>query len=204
MRLILARHGQTQWNLERRVQGVSDIELNDLGRRQAEALSLRLTKEPLAACYSSPLQRARATAEAIAAPHNLKVTTDERLMEMDQGDLEGMKGEDMRRDYGELLKGWTDDPSNLRIPGGETLVELQERAWAAVADLLNTHQQDKTVLVVSHSFTIRTIICKAIGLELKHFRSLGQELAAVNTLSFGERGAVLSALNDTCHLRDKD
>ena len=199
MRLYLVRHGETDWNKEGRVQGRSDQELSPLGLRQAQFLGEALRAEPIAAVYSSPLRRAFETAEAIARFHSLCVEPEEGLVEMDHGHLDGLLMEDMRRDYGGFLEEWRVESADLHVPGGESLVELQARAWAAVEGILGRHPQD-TVVAVSHFFAIITIIAKALNLDLAYARRLRQDLGALSILDFGERGPALSRLNDSHHL----
>ena len=200
MRLILVRHGQTDWNVERRLQGSTDKELNELGRKQAECLADLLKDEPLVAIYASPLKRATETARIIARPHGLSLQTAPCLMELDQGDLEGLTHQDLVTNHADLLKRWAENPGPVKMPGGESLQELQDRAWSCIQRLMAQHNQG-SVAVVSHNLTILSIICKAIQLDLSCFRRLRQEPASVSILDLGERGITLVALNDTCHLK---
>src|SRR5512144_1584010 len=103
MRLILVRHGETLWNETKRFQGISDIELSSKGRAQACSLSRSLNKEPVAAIYTSPLIRARQTAACIARHHACPVVVVEGLKEINQGKLEGLTGEEVRRDYPDFM-----------------------------------------------------------------------------------------------------
>lgn len=199
MKLILVRHGQTLWNQERRSQGLTDVELSPEGRGQAQRLAVALKGEPIGAIYASPLRRARDTAQAIAVEHDLEVRLEPRLQEMNLGDMEGLTGEEMRARYPDLLRQWGQDPAQVRLPGGETLTELQERVGAAIEDLLG-HHRGQLVVAVSHNFAIITALCRAIGLELVHFRRLRMETGATSTLEFGPSGPVLTSLNETCHL----
>lgn len=200
MRLILVRHGQTDWNVERRLQGSTDKELNEAGRKQAECVARLLQDEPLAAVYASPLKRATETASIIAKPHSLQVQTDPCLMELDQGALEGLTQQELRANHADLLQRWAENPGPVKMPGGESLQQLQERAWGCIQRIVAQHN-NSSVVVVSHNLTILSIICQAIQLDLSSFRRLRQEPASVSILDFGERGITLTALNDTCHLK---
>jgi len=200
MRLILVRHGQTDWNVERRLQGSTDNELNKVGRRQAESLAGLLQNEPLVAICASPLKRAMETASVIAKPHGLPVQTDPGLMELDQGELEGLTHQGLQTNHADLLQRWTENPGPVRMPGGESLQELQDRAWSCIQRTVANRDQG-SVVVVSHNLTILSIICKAIQLDLSCFRRLRQEPASISILDFSERGITLTSLNDTCHLK---
>lgn len=200
VRLILVRHGVTQWNQENRALGRADIELNEEGRRQAQGLALALKGERVAAIYSSPLRRAVETAQAIVRFHQGEVKIDGAFIEMDAGELDGLTYEEMRDRYGGFLQEWIRDARSLAMPGGECLEDVQHRAWQGVERILKNHPED-AVVVVSHNFTILCIICKALGLDLSQFRRLRLGLASISILNFGERGTALMLFNDTCHLQ---
>jgi broad specificity phosphatase PhoE len=197
-RMLLIRHGETAWNRESRPQGVSDVPLSEVGRRQAQALGRSLAREPLVAVYSSDLRRALETAAPVAARHGLSVQSDGRLREMDQGVFEGEPIERVRERYGDWLKTWTENPADVRMPGGETLGEVQARSWAALEDI-QAAQQHGTVAVVAHNFTNLTILCTVLNLDLTHFRRLRLGVASVSVIEFG-RWPVVVTLNDTHHL----
>lgn len=176
-----------------------DVELNALGRRQAEAIASSFRDEDLRVVYSSPLRRAFETARLVAEAHGLTVVTDERLKELNQGALEGLTYEMMRAKHADLLKEWREKPATLKLPGGESMEELQARCWDFVQGLPQEHQND-TILVVSHGFAIRSILCKIIGLDLNNFRRMRQSVGARNLVEFGERGWTLVSMNETGHL----
>lgn len=199
MRLILVRHGETQWNNDYRIQGVSDIALNDRGERQAKLVAKRLSNEKIAAIYTSPLKRALATASAIAKYHRLTVATRDGLKELCHGVLEGKTAEEAHRDHGPLVDQWRQDPVNIRVPGGESLLELQARAWKVIEEITERHQGDH-VVAVSHHNTIITILCRFLGLDLSNYRRLRVELGSISIIDEGAWGPIITALNDTHHL----
>ncbi len=197
--IILIRHGETLWNMERRCQGFTDIGLSDTGEQQAMRLSESLRCRTLHAIFSSDLIRAYRTAEIISEPHRLMVRTDSRLRELNQGRCEGKKFEDLLADFPELLKDWMDDPADVEMPKGESMRQMQARGWKAIEKIADTHQ-GQTVAVIAHNLLNLSVICRALGLELNRFRSLRQGVTAVNELEFTPRGPVLTRLNDTHHL----
>lgn len=201
MRLILVRHGESCWNEAGRVQGFSDIELNEKGRQQAEQIAQALSQEKVIAVYSSPLKRALDTARAIAQTHHLEVHTDPGLKEINAGELEGITLDKLKREYSEFLREWREGKSSFRMPGGESLEELQTRAWGAIQRIVQRHSQG-AVAVVGHTFTNLVTLCRALELEIPYFRRLRQDVAAINILDYGEKGFSLKLLNDTCHLGD--
>ncbi len=203
MRLILARHGETAGNRDRLALGRLDISLNETGHLQAEALARRLQLAPLVAVYASPLRRACETARAVAEMHNLPVEVEEGLSEMDVGEVDGLSMEKVRELYPGFLQRWLGpEVATLPMPGGESLQEVQDRAWEAVQRIAGRHPED-TVCAVSHNFTIHVILCRALGLPITEFRRLRHDLAAVSVLDISGDRAVLVRLNDTCHLEEQ-
>ncbi len=199
MRLILVRHGETRWNEERRIQGIGDTELNERGRKQTQYLAQALASENVVAIYSSPLSRALKTARAIARPHNLEVQIEDALKELDAGELDGLTTSEIAAQYGDFLKEWIKGSPTLKMPGGESIAELRDRAWEVIERIIKRYP-DGVVIVVSHYFVILAIICQALNLDLVHYRRFRHDVAAISILDFGERGASLLLLNDTCHL----
>jgi broad specificity phosphatase PhoE len=127
------------------------------------------------------------------------VIIDEGLKELNQGELEGLTGEDLRRGYPGFLKKWIQDPERTTLPRGESLGDLQQRAWASVERIIREYPEG-TVVVVAHSFVNLTILCRVLEIPLRHFRHFRQDATGKNIIEFSERGAVLHCLNDTCHL----
>jgi broad specificity phosphatase PhoE len=210
MRLILVRHGATDWNQQRRVQGLSNLGLNETGKRQAEALAQALKNERVDAIYTSPLRRAQETARAISRFHQVKVVILDGLKELDVGEIDGMTYEDMRVHHGEFFTKWMADFTAVRLPGGGTVPELRDQCCAAVKDILEKQQavegekcgdEDRVVVAVTHFFPIMCIICDTLGLAFTYFRRLRLDVASMCTLDFHPERVVLVSFNDTCHLR---
>ena len=200
MQLLLIRHGETPWNSERRVQGCrSDTELSQRGREQAEKIALVLRKQRVDAIYSSPLKRAVDTAKAIARACGLEVKVAFELREIDAGELEGLSQEELRKRYGEFWKEWRESNPSFPLPGGESLEELQRRAWGEIERIMGRHPEE-TVAVVGHLLANLAIICRALGLHLGNMGLLRQEPAAINILQMTQQGSSLLQFNDTCHL----
>jgi phosphoserine phosphatase len=209
MRFILVRHGATEWNQQRRVQGLSNLGLNDTGKRQAEALAQALKNERVDAIYTSPLRRAQETAYAISRFHQVEVVTLDGLKELDVGEVDGMTYEDMRVHHREFFTKWMADFTAVRLPSGGTVPELRDQCCAAVKDILeeqrageNCGNEDKVVVAVTHFFPIMCIICDTLGLDLSYFRRFRLDVASMCTLDFNPERAVLISFNDTCHLRE--
>lgn len=196
MKLILVRHGQTQWNKERRVQGgSSDIELNDTGLRQAQRLASFLKNENVAVIVSSPLKRATATAGAIANHHHLPVEVDAGLREIEVGEMEGLGVSNLNTTFSQFLMQWWQGTGQEKLPKGESFVDVQQRSWKIVERLLAEHK-DETVVVVSHYFVTLTIIFKALAFPLEYITKLRLDPGGVSILEFGDYGTRLAAFNN--------
>jgi len=199
MRLILVRHGRTDWNREFRVQGHSDIPLNQTGQDQAEAIAQKLKDETIEALYSSPLSRAYQTAEAIGTFHKVKITSDDRLKELDVGEVDGVYYPRLKDDTPDFFSKWMSDPAGARWPGGESMADLQRRVWDVVMGIKTDHA-DGTVVITSHLFTILTIMCEILGMKLSEFRRLNLSVASISEAEFNGNQSRLLKFNDICHL----
>jgi len=200
VRLFLVRHGETESNRLGLALGRSDVPLNERGVLQSERLGEALSGEPLAAVYASPLRRTLETARAVAGPHGLEVTVEERLIEMEIGELDGLTFAEVRTRYPGLLEEWVSGPGpNMPMPGGERLVDVQERAWSTVTELAARHAEE-AVAAVTHNFVILSLLTKVLGMELSQFRRLQHAVAAVSVVDFTPGRTLVVRMNDTCHL----
>jgi len=199
LKLILIRHGETRWNKERRVQGGdSDIELNVTGLNQARRIASFLENEDIGVIISSPLQRAIATANAIASLHDLPIEIDDRLKELNVGEFEGLALANLTTTFSQFLLQWGKGAQSARLPGGETLQELQQRSWEAVGPFLAEHK-DGAVVVVSHYFVTLSLILKALDLPLDYFTKFKLDLGGMSIIEIEDRGTRLEVFNDTSY-----
>ena len=201
MELILVRHGETPFNREQKVQGTIDMELNDTGLRQAHQLALSLKDNEIHQIYSSPLKRAYRTAEVINQFHDVPIHSRSGLMEMDQGDFEGWSFEELRSRGKDFLQRWITDPASAKIPNGESLVEVQERAWNVIEEII---MRAENALVVSHNFTIAVILCKIKCVDLSQFRSCCVATASKTIVQFTCGAGQIGLFNDRSHLEEYD
>ncbi|MEX0683990.1 MAG: histidine phosphatase family protein [Dehalococcoidia bacterium] len=200
MRLFLVRHGETEHNRQNLALGRADVPLNETGLQQAAALGRALATEKLAAVYSSPLIRTRRTAEAIAAPHHLDVVIDDGLIEMEVGEMDGMTFPDVREKYPGYIERWLGpDGPEQAMPGGERLVDVRDRAWAAVQVLVAKHQ-DESICAVTHNFAILSLLTQVAGVELANFRKFRHAVAAITRVEWRQGRPRILSMNDTCHL----
>ncbi len=199
MKLLLARHGQTDWNDAQRFQGQSDVPLNDTGRQQAAALGKRLACERIDLICVSDLGRARETASLIAAPHGCKIRTDSRLREIHFGDWEGLTYDEVRQRDPSTLAAWEADLLTTSAPNGETLNELTTRIQSLLDDLRAQHA-NKTILIVAHGGPLQILLCLALSLPPSCYWQFHLSPASLSEIAFYPAGAILNLLNDTCHL----
>ncbi|GAB4505500.1 MAG: alpha-ribazole phosphatase [Anaerolineales bacterium] len=201
MKLLLVRHGQTDWNLTQRFQGQSDIPLNETGRRQAQALAARLSATQITAVYCSDLQRAVETAAILT--HRLSpqpaLQRDMRLREMHFGAWEGFTYDQIKAEYPTALEVWENALYTHAPPDGETLEEVARRVLSILSELQAKHDR-QTILVVAHGGTLQTLICLALGLPPTMYWQFSLSPASLSELAFYPAGAILNLLNDSSHL----
>jgi alpha-ribazole phosphatase len=161
----LVRHGQTDWNKEGRYQGQADTPLNAAGEEQARQLAGKFDGIQIDAVYSSDLQRARRTAEAIGQALQLPVQLDVRLREINHGVWEGMLFTDIMRQYAAEIKEREMNPLEARAPGGESVLEVAERVLTAAESIAIMHP-DETVILVSHGLALAVLACAGHGYPL--------------------------------------
>jgi broad specificity phosphatase PhoE len=162
VRILLARHGETVFNVEGRWQGQSDSPLTERGQAQARELGRALSRDRIAAVYSSDLGRSMHTAREVAAPHGLEVRAEPRLREIHVGDWTGKSRAEIEAQFPGLQQAWARAPGGMRLPDGETLLEAQTRALAFLAEQLPAHV-DQTVVVITHGGVGQSILVNSVG-----------------------------------------
>lgn len=173
--------------------------LSDQGRAEAAALRDALRAVRLRAVYSSPLDRAMATAAVVAEPHGLPVLVRDGLREIGVGQWEGLLLTEIERRYAQVLRDWWDRPHLTRIPGGETLEELRDRAVRAVA-AIRADVGDGAAAVMAHGGVNKTILLTALGAPLSSYWRIRQANACINVLEFDGERVRVRVLNETGHL----
>jgi probable phosphoglycerate mutase len=207
-RIILVRHGHTAWNAGQgqvqRFRGIIDLPLAAEGVTQAQATARRLADTRLSAVYSSPLQRAQRTAQIIAAPHGLAVQTLPGLGTMDYGHWAGLLRTEVARRWPDLFHQWRQDPFSIRIPGGESAVDLWERAVAAVRQALSHHADGEIIVLISHQAVTKTLSCALTALPNTAFWRVRQDLCNLTCFDYDAVAGEfrLVGMNDICHLTD--
>lgn len=201
MELILVRHGETDANREGRLMsGSGGPPLNAVGTAQADDIAAALKTELPFHLYASPARRARETAGIISKALGVPFTVVAGLAETDVGALEGLTDREMCQQYPEFVREWERDAATARSPGGETVQELQNRAWSAVQQLSNAHTGE-TVVAVSHCFTILTVVARLLDTPLRHFRRVRLDRGAMVRIELSPDQSEVISTNETWHLR---
>ncbi|MDI6870491.1 MAG: histidine phosphatase family protein [Bacillota bacterium] len=198
-RLILVRHGETEWNRDAKIQGQLDVVLSAVGRAQAKRVAGRLAGEELAAVYSSDLARARETAAIIAEPHCLAVATRPDLREGCFGAWQGLTIAEVQERFAENYAAFRQDPVFGRPLDGECIAEVADRAQRAVEEIAAAHPGE-TVAVVTHGGALKAIVCRLLGLDLAQRRRFVVDNCSLTVFAWREGLPVLLTLNDTAHL----
>jgi alpha-ribazole phosphatase len=198
--LYLVRHGQTDYSLRNQFCGSIDPPLNATGMRMADALAARYGAVEWAGIYASPRLRTRQTAAPTAKLAGLEVGIEDGLREIAYGEWEGRSEAEVETSDGERFRAWAAHPGRVGPPGGETAVQIAERALAAV-DAIRARHADGKVLIVSHKATLRILVCALMGIDVDQFRSrIAQKVCAVSVIDWKKTGPLLQTLGDVSHL----
>ena len=198
-RLLLVRHGKTRLSNDDRFWGKTDIPLSSTGIKQAGQLRARLAQEKIKVIYSSPLNRARYTAEIIAAEHKLTVNVCDELAECNFGYIEGLTFEEIKRLHPEFAEELASRKA-VTFPGGESLEQLNDRVLVFLHQLENLKPQD-TAAIVAHGGPLRLIICNLLGMDIRYWVQMTIDLASLSIVNSFPNISYLNLLNDTSHLK---
>lgn len=199
--IFLVRHGQSEGNLFRRVQGQTDVELTADGKAQLPYLTKRFAETPLAAVYTSPLRRAEETAAAIVGGRDIPVFADKRLIEMCFGAWEMRPWGEVNLESPELKRAFLHDPDRWHVPGSEAHTAVQKRMLAAMTDIARAND-GKTVAVACHGMAIRAFLARILGVPSERIFE-GVPLVnntSVTLLRFENDTFSVIYVNDTTHL----
>ncbi len=201
--VVVARHGRTAANAERRLVGALDVPLDDTGRDQARALGRRLTGLRFQAAYTSPLGRARETLAIVldATGTRVPIRILEDLAEWNQGVLEGrLERELAQGPHAALREAWRRDPTSVRIPGAEPLLRCQARARAALEAVALAHRPPDPVLVVGHQVALACALCGLVGAPLSELRAWTSRNTGLHVLGWRAGVWRVEVLDDAAHL----
>ncbi|MXW40309.1 MAG: histidine phosphatase family protein [Synechococcus sp. SB0668_bin_15] len=205
-RILLLRHGETDWNRQSRFQGQIDVPLNATGRQQAQQAAAFLRHSPVKRAYTSPMARPRETAELVLAHHaGVPLVTCEGLLEIGHGLWEGKLEQDIQAQWPQLLATWKTAPHQVVMPGpgGETIQQVSQRAVAAMERIAQELEDGETALVVAHDAVNKAVLCHLLGLSPAHIWCVKQGNGGVSVIDYPEGGAgpaIVHSLNLTGHL----
>lgn len=195
----IARHGQTDWNKEKRFQGHFDIPLNEIGKKQARALALSLVDKGITAIYSSPKGRAVETAETVGKAVGCGVEIIQDLREITHGVFDGMTLDEVYARNDEAITRWREDRVNVAPPEGESIRQCYERVVPAFEELVQRNKSG-TFLLVSHLVVTKALLVKCLDAPLEVFWRFDQGSTALNKIRFNDSGPVVELMNYTGHL----
>ena len=208
LRLLLVRHGETEWNRVSRFQGGIDVPLNDNGRQQAQMASEFLKDVQIDFAISSPMLRPKETAEIILKSHpSVNLERQEALKEINHGLWEGKLESEIKQEYADLLHQWQTAPETVQMPEGENLQQVWDRAvacWNAIIESVELSDSElKTGLIVAHDAINKVILCHVLGLTPASIWCIKQGNGAVTVIDYPhglEKAPILQAMNITTHL----
>ncbi len=202
-RILLVRHGETDWNREQRFQGQIDVPLNSNGLVQAQKTAQFLQSVKIDRAFSSPLLRPKQTAEAILADRGLELTLIDNLKEISHGLWEGKLEREIETEFPGELARWQQEPDRVQMPAGENLQQVWARAKQAWQEILAQSQPGETVLVVAHDAVNKALLCQLFDLKPDRFWAFKQGNGGISVIDFREgtqSNPVLTTSNITIHL----
>jgi len=199
IRVVVIRHGRTEWNRVERFRGRADLELDEVGVKQAEATAERIAEWQVSAIYASPLRRTSTTAGILARRFNLEVKPLPGIIDIDYGEWQGLSPEEVAAKDSALYAGWLESPHKVKFPGGESLAEVRERVDAAVNDIIQ--RSEGTIAFVTHKVICQILALIFLDLDNSHFWNIVQDVSAVNLFEIREGIPSALLINDTCHLK---
>jgi len=200
--IMLIRHGDTDWNVEEIFRGHADIELNEIGIKQAQLLAKYLEDLPIEEVYSSPLKRALKTADIIAGPHNINVIPSHELMDFDYGEWQGLSHDAVRQKHKALYDEWLKNPHLVKMLKGESFDDVREGAISLVNQVTTRYRG--TVALVSHRVIHKVLICILLGLDNSHFWNIKLDTCGITTFIYEDKRFILEKHNDTSFLKSID
>ena len=203
-RIILVRHGETDWNKQGRFQGQIDIPLNQNGKEQATAASQFLKNIPIQRAFSSSLSRPKETAQIILKEHQgIQILIKNNLIEIGHGLWEGKLESEIKSSWPDLLQQWKTSPEKVQMPEGENIQEVSKRSIIAWEEICNELKNNETALVVAHDAVNKTILCHLLGLTPSEIWMIKQGNGGITVIDLAEeenQQDVISCLNITSHL----
>lgn len=198
--ILLIRHGETAWNRSKIFRGVYDIPLNENGRSQAKHLAKALATRRIDIAYTSPLSRARETAQIVLEPHGVEAVVHEGLMDFNYGHWTGLEDAEVARRWPKEHSAWTTTPHEIRVSGGDTLQEVFERAFGLLGEIIHKHGK-QTIALFAHRVVNKLLVLGMLALSPERFPFIRQDNCCVSEFEWTDKGYVMIYSNDTSHIR---
>ena len=199
LKLTLLRHGETRANRDSLVLGTDTVPLTKIGIEQSIKAARRIAQLSISTIYCSPLLRTTQTASYVTEETGIPSIELDGLREMDSGEMEGIKMDEMRIKYPEYMQKWDLDPSTARPPGGDTMEEVHKRTWDSVL-LLSEYHRNEHILAVSHLFPIQGILCNIAGMHSNNYKNFKIELGSLTTVRIEQDKKSIINISETSHL----
>lgn len=202
MRMIIVRHGESEWNRIHRYQGQLDAPLSELGIEQARKVAERLRGEQVDCIYTSPLQRCSHTANIIANDHpNVPKHEDPALMEIHHGEWQGKYADEVHATYAEGLQEWRIHPMRSQMPGGESFSNVLKRTVEFKERVLANHK-DQTIIVCTHDVVIKVLVADVLDMNMDNINRIWLTNGSISAIDYGDEMSYLISLSDASHLGD--
>lgn len=198
--ILLIRHGETPWNRETKFRGVYDIPLNENGRAQARLAGEALKNRKIDAVYTSPLSRAKETAELAVGGRGIEIKIHNGLTDFDYGHWTGLPEDEVARRWPSELGAWKTRPHAMRVPGGDTLAGVSEKAFGAMEEIAEKHRGE-TVALFAHRVVNKLLVLGALDLSTDRFPFIRQDNCCINEFRRVDGGYVIFSINDVSHLK---
>jgi len=197
-KIYIVRHGETQWNKEEVFRGRKDLPLNKTGKQQAENVGFYFSHVSINRILSSPLKRARQTAEAISNTTGTSVVTMDEFTDMNFGIWEGLSLSRVENDFPEDFSHWKRSPEKLQIEGGETLAMVRARISAGLVNIASGYGD--AIVIVTHRVICKILVLHALEIGDEHFWDMKFDPGSITLLEYNNERNTLIFSNDTCHL----
>jgi len=200
-KILIIRHGETAWNRNKIFRGTYDIPLNMNGKEQARIAAKSLEGIKIDAAYTSPLSRAKETAEIVSEPHNISPVLHNGFIDMDYGEWTGKENSEVARLWPDIHAAWTTKPHTVRPPGGTTLKEVFINSFAAMEELAKKHD-GQTIAIFAHRVVNKVLITGALSLGLERFPFIIQGNCCINEIERVQSGYLIHSINDVSHIKN--
>lgn len=205
IKILLVRHGQTVWNITRRFQGRTDVELSEVGQSQARMLADNFPVDKVDEIYCSDLKRAHDTAKVIGEKFGVKVVPCQELEEMHFGEWEGLVYDEIQARWPEYMDNFWKNPAKLIVPGGESFAQCQERAMKKIQAIIAANEakgEDRTIVLVAHGGINRCVLADFLGMPINNVWRISQYNTAVSSVRLDDGMITVEYINNTEHLRN--